>query len=202
MRFKQARISMWQSMVLVAVFAFGLAISPPGAPYLALLLPVALGLATLRLWPIAVPALIALAVCAVCEFLLEISIPGWIYVPIAILISGPLWPEGQERWRWRRWIKLIAVNALILALFLIPWTSRKMFLRDLSSIKPGMTGAEVARVMAPYSEQFESMQPHPDRMHYILFPFHAHHWLINKNWGMVKMRDGEVVEVGFWPHPY
>jgi hypothetical protein len=201
MRFARVRISMGQLMVLIAAFAFGLAISPRRAPYLALLPPVALGLAWLRPWPVAVPIITTLAICAVYELLLEIPIPGWIYAPIAILISGPLWPKGPDCRRSRRWIGLIAVNALILALFLIPWTPRKKFLRVFSSIKPGMTSSEVGRIMSPYGQHYEQVRTASGE-HCILFTAHAPHWLIHKDWAMVKIRDGKVVEVGFWPSPY
>jgi hypothetical protein len=199
MRWTRVRVSMGQLMVLIAAFGFGLAISPPGAPYLGLLPPVALGLASLRLWAIAVPAVSLLAICAVGEILLEIVVPGWIYVSIAILISGPLWPEGPGRWRSRRLIPLVAVNALILVLFLVPWSGRKTYFRDLASIKPGMTVAEVGRIMAPYRENYEHLGPDRSGGYSLLFRCPTSHWVIDTDWDMVKIRDGKVVDVGFLP---
>jgi hypothetical protein len=196
------RISLGRSMIAVAAFAFGLAISPPGSPFLALLTPVALGIAALRRWSIAVPALMFLGPCAFAEILMDLPVPAWIYVPTALLVSGPLWPKDPAGWRSRRLIPLIAVNALILALYWIPWSSRKPFVRHLDSIRPGMTVAEVNRIMAGY--RMGTGIPLPGSAQEfrpsgaIVFR-HSDEAMFNADWGVVTFRDGKVVDVRFDP---
>ena len=198
----RVRASMGQLMVLIAAFAFGLAISPPGAPYLGLLTPVALGLASLRRWQIALSALFFLLPCMMAELLLFFPVPAWIYAPTALLLSGPLLPRDPESWRSRRLIPLISVNALILALYLVPWSSRKPFLRDLFSIRPGMTMAEAERIMAGYKRGTGWKVPGtnqefaPDGA--IVFR-HSDDGLFNADWGVVTIVNGKVVDVRFDP---
>jgi hypothetical protein len=202
MQSPRARISMWQLMVGIAAFALGLAISPSGAPYLALLLPVALGLSSLRLWPIAVPAALFLLLCAIVEIAFAEPVAGWISAPLVILISGPLWPKGPAHWRSRRWIALIAVNALILALFLVPWSSRKPFLRDLYSIKPGMTVAEAKRIMAGYKQGTGFPMPNSTQEFSLAGAIvfrHSDDGAFNADWGVVTIAGGKVVDVRFDP---
>jgi hypothetical protein len=194
----QAGISMGQLMVLVVVSALGLAVSPRDIVYVGLFLPVALGLAWLRLWPIAVPAILFLVLLALVEIVLAEPVAGWIYAPIAVLISGPLWPEGPDRWRSRRAIPLIAVNALILALFLVPWSTRKPFLHHLYSIKPGMTEADVVRIMAGYKER--TYLTHSNAGREALYTFrHSDNGFFNADLGVVTIRDGKVVDIRFLP---
>jgi hypothetical protein len=193
---------MGQLMVLIAASALGMAISPRDAPHMGLLLPVALWLAMLRLWTIAGPAIFVLALCVLSEIVLFFPVAGWIYAPIAILISGPLWPEGPTCWRSKRVRLMIATNALILALYLVPWSTRKPFLHDLYSIKPGMTLAEAERIMARYKRGTGWTIPGAGQevspAGSIVFR-HSDDGLFNADWGVVTIQAGKVIDVRFDP---
>ena len=113
-----------------------------------------------------------------------------VYVPIAVVLSGTLWPERPFGQRPERLIPLIGVNALILGLFLVPWTTRKPFLRDLYSIKAGMTESEARRIMAAY--KFEGV----DAANSLVFR-HSNETLLNADMGIVAIKDDEVIDIRF-----
>jgi hypothetical protein len=208
MRLPQVRITMRQLMGVIAAFGLGMAICPRDKPYLGLLVPVAFWLASLRRWPLIFPPVVVLFLCATCELVLGWPVPFWVYLPIAIVISGPLWPTRPILAQPKRLLALFVVNAAILALFLIPWTTRKPFLRDLYSIKPGMTLAEVHRimagykVMAGYKEGTGIVMPGSTQQfspaHSIVFR-HSDTAEFNSDWGIVRFLDGKVVDIDFSP---
>lgn len=196
-RFSTARL-----MVAVAIIAFCLAITPPDARQGGLFMSVAGGLAAFQSRRLAVVAGVFLAYLALVEVVAFELVPAFLYAPTAFLISGPLWPEGPNRWRSVRLRWLIAVNALVLSLYLVPWSTRKPFLRHFDSIRPGMTVAEVDRVMAGYWRYASLTSPGPGQgagpSGHITFR-HSNHALLNMDLGGVTFQDGRVVDVDFLP---
>jgi hypothetical protein len=202
MRFPKTRFTLRQTMVVIAAFAFGLTICPRDKPYLGLIPPVAMWLASLRNWAVITLTIILFVFCALIETVLDFPVAAWIYIPIAILFSGALWPERPIWQHRKRLVALIAVNALVLALFLIPWSTRKPFLRHLYSIKPGMSVNEVKKIMAGYMEGTGWKNPWTSQevnINSSLVFRHSNDGQFNSDWGVVTIQDGKVVDVRFDP---
>ncbi len=96
------------------------------------------------------------------------------------------------------------VLALAVAIRLSEWTPLKPFMRDLHSIEPGMTEAEVDRIMEGYvrgtgwpASSAEGSQGE------LRFPntiiFRPTSLPGDSNWGVVKFQNGRVAEVDFSP---
>ena len=99
-----------------------------------------------------VTAAIALVLLALVELGLAFPVAWWLYLSVLGLFAVGLFrrqPLAKQRTRLTAFITLTAVIA---ALYFVPWTSRKPFLRNLYSIRPGMTESEVRRIMGHYIE--------------------------------------------------
>jgi hypothetical protein len=187
---------------VIAAVAVGLAISPTGMPWLGLLTPMALVLAPLRNSVVISLAVTLLVLSALVELLLGMPVAAAIYLPIAIVLSGAIRIERPILHHRKRLAALVAVNGLILALFLIPWTTRKPFLRHLYSIKPGMSVNEVKKIMAGYMEgtgwKYPSASQEVTIASSLVFR-HSNDGQFNSDWGVVTIQDGKVVGVRFDP---
>ncbi len=96
----------------------------------------------------------------------------------------------------RRLVFDAAALALALTvLCMVPWNSRKEFLRHFDQVKIGMSVEEVRAVMASYS--------FADRMgaHELVVRtyIHSRNGRFDSDWGMVSFLKGRVVEVTFLP---
>ena len=111
---------------------------------------------------------------------------------------------------------VIAFIFTIALIYYTPWSSRKLFLHDLYSIKPGMSVAEVETRMKLYVIPFEddtSENPIPispeanqdvvkeqqDEFHFPdkLVYRHSNNGLFNADLGIVHLKDGIVESVEF-----
>jgi len=97
-------------------------------------------------------ASLVLAVFALCEVVEGYPVPGWLYLPTAILFAVGIVRRAPAPAQIGRLAALAMLLAAIVVLYSVPWSSRKPFLRDLYRIKPGMTEAEVRQIMARYQE--------------------------------------------------
>jgi hypothetical protein len=189
-------------MTAVATFALGLGLAPAGAEYLAIVPP---AVALLAFWVPMVLGILSsmvLPLCAFCEVLLAIPVPGCIYAPIVIAMTAWLWPRERPFLRPKRLVCLGVICSLIGALYFIPWTSRKPFLRDLYAIRPGMTVEEVRKRMAGYMEGTGITMPNTNQEFTVggaLVFRHSNDGAFNADWGIVSFQNGKVVSVQFDP---
>jgi hypothetical protein len=175
---------------------------------------------------VTVIAALALALFALAEVLLAMPVAWWLYlllVPLfafGILIRQP--PFAQPK----RLAAFVAVAAFIAVLYFVPWTSRKPFLQDLYSIRPGMTEAEVRRIMGRYIEgtgwpavyggtpagtgtvtdlgtgatHATGTTPTGELTIQSSLVFrHSTDGAFNSDWGIVTFKDGRVADVSFSP---
>lgn len=210
----RGRVGLRSLLVLVAVAALGLAATPREVPWLAAGPPVAL-LAG-RFVPRAAAGLAwaGLGLAGLIEMGLGWPLPAWFYGPIATALVAAPWhqlagAEGGGR-RARRPLLLGAGLATTLALYFVPWTTRKPFLETLDSIRPGMPVAEVLTRMRGYKLGTGWPNPGgppevttPERARALtrgrLFFRHSDEPAFNADWGIVDVRDGRVVSVEFSP---
>jgi hypothetical protein len=134
-----------------------------------------------------------------CEVVLAVAFPVQWYLPGVAVLSATvglaLLVTGQRAQR-----PLASIGAvgsfLLVVLFLVPWTSRKEFLRHLHRVETGMTRREAREVMLPYrpvgegevtadtadSYRHETQNPRYD-----------------SDVGLIEFEDGRVAEVKFLP---
>lgn len=171
-------------------------------------------------------ASIALVLLALAESGLAWPVAWWLY--LALIAASAV---ALLRWRLLRaqraqTIAFVLVLTLIGLLFLVPWTTRKPFLRDLYSIRVGMDEAQVQQIMDGYIDgtgwparapgATQDVQQVIDAMgegtyatartaagdmgvaDSIVFrhPTEPH---FNSDWGSVRFQDGRVVGVSFSP---
>ncbi len=145
----------------------------------------------------------ALALFAFAEILLAMPLAGWLY-----LVLPPFFAVALLRWRpeSRRTFRLatfMMVMAALAALHFVPWTGRKTFLRDLYTIRPGMTEDQVRRIMARYIEGTGWPAPGGSAAgESLLLPGslvfrHSNEAAFNSDWGIVALKDGKVSDVRF-----
>ena len=105
--------------------------------------------ATLRtLWVI--PAGLTFLLLALCELVLAFPVAWWLYVSVVLAFAAALVERAPLRRQPRRLGALAAITAIAATLYLVDWSTRKPFLRDLNRIKVGMSEAEVRQIMARY----------------------------------------------------
>lgn len=127
---------------------------------------------------------------ALVEMALAISLPLSIYLTaLAVLwVCAGLASRGSGS-RTPLWVVATA-SMLLTLLFVVPWTSRKRFLRHLDRVEAGMTVEAVHRLMEPYaatrSGAVESYR-------------HAESGRFASDYGQVVYENGEVVETHFLP---
>lgn len=175
---------------------------------------------------ITVIASLSLALFALAEILLAMPVVWWLYLSLIPLFAFGLirhqCPSGQRG----RLITFAIILAGIVMLYFVPWTSRKPFLHDLYSIQPGMTEAEVRRIMGRYMEGTGWPAPYggapsgtgtltnlgtgathgtgtsPSGQMTIkssLVFRHSTDGASNSDWGIVALNDGKVTGVSFSP---
>src|SRR5438067_1407705 len=74
--------------------------------------------------------------------------PGWAYPLMALLWAAGLLrrrPLAQQR---KAVVALGAIGLSLVVIHFVPWPTRDPFFADLFSIRPGMTPAEIEKIMA------------------------------------------------------
>ena len=97
-------------------------------------------------------ASLALALFALAEVLLAMPVAWWLYLSLIPLFAFGIVHRQPAASQVRRLAAFAGVVAFIAALYFVPWSSRKPFLHDLYSIQPGMSEADVRRIMGRYME--------------------------------------------------
>jgi hypothetical protein len=172
-------------------------------------------------------AAIALALFALCEVAMAYPVAWWLYLCVAIVFAAGLIRPVSLRSQLARIGVLVTVIAVIATLYLVEWTTRKPFLRDLDRIRVGMTEAEVRRIMGRYMEgtgwpanpfdastnasntltdvgsgsQYSTTTSPSGEMvirDSIVFR-HSTDGAFNSDWGIVSLSSGRVVRVEFSP---
>jgi hypothetical protein len=171
-------------------------------------------------------AALVLALLAFYEVAIAYPVAWWLYLAVAIAFVLALWPFAPGRFQRSRIFSLLTISAVIAALYFVPWTSRKPFLRDLDRVHVGMTEAEARHIMSRYMEgtgwpaspfgsptnsstlsivgsssQY-STTTSPDGHMVIrdsLVFRHSTDGAYNSDWGIVSLSSGRVVSVEFSP---
>ncbi|MBX3733371.1 MAG: hypothetical protein KF791_12340 [Verrucomicrobiae bacterium] len=153
------------------------------------------------------------------EVVLTWPLPGWLYLGTAIGFAIALFDGSAPR---RRVLPMAAFAGILALLHAVPWTSRKPFLKDLGRIRPGMTEAEVRRIMGRYLEGTGWSSPSGDSGTLTLLDSggslavgvspqgelalqeslvfrHSNSPRFNSDWGILTMQGGRVRGVRFSP---
>ncbi|WP_406699100.1 hypothetical protein V5E97_09495 [Singulisphaera sp. Ch08] len=151
-------------------------------------------------------ASLAMLLFAASELLVAIPVPWWLYVAATAMFAVGLLrkrPPGQQL---GRLVILISMCVVASVLHLTPWSSRNGFLKDLYSIRPGMSVSEVKAMMAGYIEGTgwptnpltkPPVPPGEFTIRGALVFRHSEEPAYNSDWGIVNFRDGRVTGVEF-----
>lgn len=167
-------------------------------------------------------AALGLLLLALVEIAAAYPVPWWLYIALGVAFTAGLIQRKSGHHRWVRPAVLLALLAVMAALYLIPWTSRKPFLRDLRRVKVGMSEAEVRKIMrgymtgtgwpaipgdAPAPDSIANgAQPSRDTASFdeleipnALVFRHSDKAEFNSDWGVISLSNGLVVKVEFLP---
>ena len=151
--------------------------------------------------------LTAISIYALMDFLATISLnisANLIFFSVLALFGGILL---RERARWQQAIYILLVVLVIVSFQFVDWNSRKPFLRDLNSIKIGMSYQEVEEIMDDYI--FSSgirTSPLPnyavpseiDETDVVSYRHTEEGWG-DADIGIVTFSNGQVIEIRFLP---
>lgn len=147
--------------------------------------------------------MLLLAAAAV-EVLLLVPVLGSLYLGALALVAAAVPWRGSSRERAKGLLVLAGSFTLAAALYLVPWSSRKPFLRDLRALRPGMSEAEVRQRMHRYVEGTGWVNPFraeasPEELTIpaALVFRHSDHPDFNSDWGIVHFAEGRVTAVEF-----
>lgn len=99
-------------------------------------------------------------------------------------------------WRQSTMVKTVLVVGLLaslLTLYLVPWNSRKVFLRSLGKIEENMLPSEVDAILGKYIKVAGVRGPSLEAYR------HSDHWRYNSDVGHVYYEHGRVSKVEFSP---
>jgi hypothetical protein len=201
-RIQGAQVSVRRIMALIAALAVGFALCPRWLWPFAFVPPVVLAFASRYAFFFGWIGCAVLLLLSLFEIFTVFPVEGWLYAQAAILFAGALLP-AQVGVRAPNRLKLLGlVYCLIAALYFIPWSSQKYFLRRLYSIQPGMTEEDARKRMAGYMQGQIGSPPGTVQSELIgnaLFFRHSNDGAYNADVGVVEFKDGKVVKVEFHP---
>ncbi len=155
-------------------------------------------------------ATFALGLLAACELALAFPVAGWLYLAVGALFAvGLLRPLAPRRQPYQLGALAVVLTALA-ALYVVEWSTRKPFLRDLARVQVGMSEADVRLVMARYKEGTGwPMPPSPSGSpanptpptelvlpHSLVFR-HSDEAAFNSDWAIIALSAGKVARVEF-----
>lgn len=160
-------------------------------------------------------ATLAVLLLALAEIALAYPVPVWLYALVGAGFACGLVRRASGRQRWVRIAVLLVILAGIAALYLIPWTSRKPFLRALGKVKVGMSEAEARKIMQGYTPgtgwpDLAGSAPVPGATagkssfgelaipNALVFR-HSNDPEFNSDWGVISLSNGVVIKVEFLP---
>lgn len=146
-------------------------------------------------------------------FILDLHLSVSLYVRfVAIYAAFWVLVGALLLWGRPRREKLLILALLVLVLFsvrFVSWTSRKPFLKDLYSIKEGMTVGQVKQIMSNYRVgggnplALDGQKTKLDEQGEIVTGgityLHTKEGWGNSDWGVVIFEDGRVVQTRFLP---
>jgi hypothetical protein len=169
----------------------------------------------------------ALVLFALCEVGMTYPVAWWLYLSVAVAFAVALIRPVSVRSQLARIGALVAILTVIAALYLVEWTTRKPFLRDLARVHIGMTEAEVRHILGRYMEgtgwpaspydtstnssstltdagsgsQYSTTTSASGEMviRDTLVFRHSTKGAFNSDWGIVSLSNGRVVRVEFSP---
>ncbi len=174
---------------------------------------------TYLLWTFIV---VTVLLAAMFEILAFMPLPGWFYLLCIAVLAGAGLALRTTQVR----LAILAGTLLLGCLHLVPWSSRKPFLRDLANIKPGMSLEEVRSVMARYVEgtgwpanpftedrggvlreagtdrEFQIEANTAGEMaiqNSLVFRHNPDDGRFNSDWGVVEFSNNRVIKVSFLP---
>jgi len=133
-------------------------------------------------------------------------IPFAFYAGYALIVAVVVAPFLRTAPQKSRRNGLTLSLSLMLIIVAMPWNSRKAFVRDLYSVRPGMTVRQVEAIMGRYNEY--CIQPNtilsPDGELALVDPNiasyrHSEEPAFNGDIGVVHFQNGRVVRVEFLP---
>lgn len=154
---------------------------------------------------------LAIVVATIIDFLSAWIPFVWItplkYVVYTTLVTALLSRFVLARRELRRIVALIVFIVAMVILYNIQWNTRKPFLMDLSRVRIGMTAEEVDGVMSKYIKgsgippvgNFASDENGQLKLKDSIVYRHSNDGAFNADWGVVKFKDGKVVDVEFLP---
>jgi hypothetical protein len=175
---------------------------------------------------VTVAATVALTLFALCEVILAFPVSGWLYLLLVPLFGFGLVRRHAPRTQFGRLGVFGAIVAAIAVLYFVRWTSRKPFLRDLYSVRPGMSEADARQIMARYVEgtgwpavydgapsgtgtltdlgtgatHVTGTTPTGEMTILSSLVFrHSTDGAFNSDWGIITLKDGRVTNVSFSP---
>jgi hypothetical protein len=145
--------------------------------------------------------LLGLALAPMALLDMYIAAPAWLLFGWGVLVAALAAPFLGRRSLLFRLAFALAIVAALAAVYSAPWNSRKSFLMDFRRIEPGMTTAEVDRLMAPYL--VGTGWPDPGNAH-AEFAIdsarvyrHSTTGEYNSDWGIVHHNGGRVTKTEF-----
>lgn len=133
--------------------------------------------------------------------------PAWFYGAYAAVTVLFLW--ALSRGTTRAVPGVLGTYTLILAvLWLVPWSSRKVFLHDLARVEPGMSRAQVEEILDgyirgtgwpanPFGTPNETTTEELEIQDAQVFR-HSNDRRINSDWGVVHFENDRVTRVVFF----
>lgn len=155
-----------------------------------------------------IAVLMLLSIPVLFELGLHAPWPLWAYALFAIAGGLTIWFLSGGSWK----IREAAVLGFVVALgvlWVVPWTPRKAFLRDLDRVELGMTRAEVEEVMSGYIrgtgwpagplDAQGHAPPGELRVHQAEVFRHSTTGDFDSDWGVVYFENDRVRAVEFLP---
>lgn len=145
-------------------------------------------------------SLFLLSLYAAVEILLSTPVAWWLYITVLALFAIGLLRRRPIHLQARRAGVFVVTVLGVAVLYLVPWSSRKIFLHDFYRIRIGMTEAEVRRTMNHY--MVATGQPSTPAGSFVensLVFRHSNAGEFDADFGLVNFKDGKVTEVSFSP---
>lgn len=88
----------------------------------------------------------------------------------------------------------VGLCAALACLHIVPWTSRKVFLRKFEQVHPAMTTAKLDDVLRGYAFVERTTSGALQRTY-----VHSRSGRFDSDWGVVHIRNGHVIDTRFYP---
>lgn len=151
-----------------------------------------------RVWMVGLPLLVVAALLALpgfAELGLAVAPPALAYAVYGVLAVWLLWHAHERRRTRAFWASVAVLLAALACLHVVPWNSRKVFLREFRQIEPGMSRQDVDVLLRGY--EFGERRPAPDALERTYV--HSRSGRFDSDWGIVRLQGDRVVSTQFLP---